>query len=93
MLKIDNGIPVPPLKGRRRTELGASISETLRALNPGQSVFFAGRDTHDASAWMSRARAESPQKRFTSRTEGEGVRIWRIDDAHKVKTRPSDLFR
>lgn len=92
MIKIDDDVPLPLPKGGR-PPLKGSLLATLRALNPGQSAWFAGRTSHDTSAWMSSIRRERPERVFLSRKEGEGVRVWRVRDAYKTKVRPSDLFR
>lgn len=70
MLPIDKGIPIPPLVSESRT----GLSETLRKMEVGDSVFLSGREDTKLNIYYSRL----PDKQFTARKTLGGVRIWRI---------------
>lgn len=68
MIKIDKHIPLP-------TE-GDAISITLKIMEVGDS-FLLGNSTASKRTMMYRKINAVSDKRFVTRTEGDGIRVWR----------------
>lgn len=63
-VKIERGIPLPPR--------AAGISDALRAMKIGDSIFLAGKTSAVKGGYTARISGK-----FTARTMDGGVRIWR----------------
>lgn len=68
--EIETGIPLP-----RKEPKG--IAKVLRALEPGQSVFFPKESTMSLGSRISYVRMQLKPAKFVSRTVDGGVRVWR----------------
>ncbi len=51
------------------------ITQQLRNLKPKQSLFFTGTSV---KSMLTRVRGEFPNREYTTRREGDGVRVWRL---------------
>lgn len=71
-LKIEDGIPAPK-------PITRGLTDILRKLEIGQSVFVPGGRPETISSIVIQVRKGSSTKRFTSRTVDGGCRIWRIE--------------
>lgn len=69
-MEIEQGVPIPPVKN-----LG--ITQTLRSLKTGESVFIEGRKAAEMSGFVRNARLAG---KVTMRSMDGGVRIWKIKD-------------
>ena len=70
-LKIESGIEIPPPIYNR------GLSETLKSMEVGQSVFIEG-GTHSKTSSSTSFLRKRYGMRFTTRRQDNGVRIWRI---------------
>lgn len=68
MIKIDKHIPLP--------SEGDLITVTLKAMDVGDS-FLLGSITASKKTMMYRKINAVSDKRFVTRTEGDGIRVWR----------------
>ncbi len=64
-VKIERGIPLPPARG-------SGITDALRAMKIGESIFLAGKNSSYKGAYTARVSGK-----FTARTVDGGDRIWR----------------
>ena len=80
---IEHGVPIPERHGNCDSD---SLAGTMRRMKAGDSIFFLPppgktilqqRGHVYASARIIRIREKSPAK-FTIKTEGEGIRVWRV---------------
>lgn len=80
MIKIEKGIPIPPIKKRSQYRGGQGETEftkTLREMEMGDS-FLITLEKSTISAAFSRIRKET-ERNFTMRDQGDGIyRVWRI---------------
>jgi predicted solute-binding protein len=68
MLKIEKNVPVP---------LGAKVIRTaLSSMSAGDSFLVAAATENERS--MIHREMKAHRYAFTSRTEGEGMRVWRL---------------
>lgn len=71
---IEKNIPMPKT---HRGPGNAKYTE-FREMEVGDSVFFEGQTVSGRAATAARVYGSRSMKRFSSRTEEGGVRIWRI---------------
>ncbi len=72
---IENNVPIPRMN--RGPKSGLAMGAVLRALEVSQSVLI-GDSTHkDVGARVSYI-ARTMGRKFTTRKEGGGVRVWRV---------------
>lgn len=69
-LKIEKGIPIPP---RRKS----GMTEVLRALEVGDSVLL--MTTYSSVGGIVYLARAGTEKKFVTRTEGDGIRVWRTE--------------
>jgi hypothetical protein len=74
-MKPERGVPAPVGRGNK-----GEAWTVLRKLQPGESVLIPGKTTAHTSRWIWRLRKLWPAKRYASRCEGTGVRVWRLSD-------------
>jgi hypothetical protein len=70
--KIEKGIPIPP-DPRGRTE---GSKYPFLQMEVGDSVYLPGKKS--VGSILKYARSKKPELRFTTRTDGQGIRVWRI---------------
>lgn len=75
-MQIDTDIPIPSRAVAIRGVAWAT-EQTLLNLRVGDSVHVPGKDSIWASRRTHRARKDWPTLRFVTRTDKDGVRIWR----------------
>lgn len=78
MVKIDKGIPLPPRRrggGAGRT--GRAPIYPWREMEIGDSFFLPDIEPHLISSLAAGA-AQRTGRKFATRIEGDGVRVWRI---------------
>lgn len=84
-IRIEKGVPIPPQKGRPPG--GSPLRAALREMEIGDS-FAVGEEyvarTRNAISALKRA----SRRRFITRAEGDGIRVWRVEDATGPDTRP-----
>lgn len=74
-LPIDHGVPVPVKTGKAH-----EIMDTIRTLEPGDS-FFADETMFrimTVRVYISKYVHGEPGKKFATRSEPGGIRVWRI---------------
>jgi hypothetical protein len=71
--KIEDGVPLPEARGKNST-----FAACVRAMKPGQSVFFAGMTTIQVNAKTAYARQAIEGAKFVMRKVEGGTRMWRI---------------
>ena len=72
-MKIEKGVPIPDPAGQGHPLAG--LSQTLRTMQVGDSVFLSGHENTRLSIYYSRC----PDRTFTARKTLNGVRIWRTE--------------
>jgi retron-type reverse transcriptase len=87
MIKIETNVPIPPKKAGIHSR--DSIYEAVKQMRVGDSFYVEQLDEEDTHKIQSRYLTafkylrNHPAKdfnfKFTSRTEGNGVRFWRIE--------------
>lgn len=70
--------PLPGCGGPGRKKDPHSRAGRIRALKPGESVFFANYPQSRASALTFYVRKKFANRNFTTRLQKGGVRVWRI---------------
>jgi hypothetical protein len=75
-LQTSTAIPVP--MHVHGNEKHSALRLVLERLEPGESVYHDGMKLITAQSYCSRQGAYSG-KRFTVRTEGDGIRCWRLE--------------
>lgn len=73
--KIETGVPIPEGRGPGRPRHG--LTEALRQLKVGQSVFKKDGNASSLGGQMFLARAGT-SKKFVARNIKDGARVWRI---------------
>lgn len=71
--KIESGIPI----ASRKWAKSSIHEETLKKMNKGQSVYWNGGTSHEASNIFGRI-AKTLGMKVTLRKQNGGVRIWRV---------------
>lgn len=72
-MKIEKGIPIPDPMGQGSALSG--LTETLKTMQIGDSVFLSGHGHTKFGSYYSRF----PDRTFTARKTLNGVRIWRTE--------------
>jgi hypothetical protein len=72
-MKIEKKIPIPPLKK------GGEDYKIIAKMKIGDSVFFENNNLARGRRFVGCAWQSFRDKRFTTRTTNEGMRIWRIE--------------
>lgn len=72
-IEIESGIPLPPVVHPRKLQWTDFFSE----MKVGDSFFVDNIATNIMSSHMSRAK-KALKRKFTQRTVGKGVRVWRV---------------
>ena len=82
MFKIDKTIPFPKnAKGAYRSgpNGGRPAIYPWREMAPGDSVFFPMTTAARMSGTLGGWKKKNPGQRFTTRKEGDGLRVWRVE--------------
>ena len=73
MIEIQKGVPLP---ARKRGAHRGEITKALLSMDVGDSIFILKK----AGYWcVTYAKSVDPTRKFASRSEGEGRRIWRLE--------------
>ncbi len=85
-MKIDKGIPIPPITQGRRGNAKKGPAHAFRTMQPSDSVFFPGMKPKHGGGLLCRAKRackDLPPRKWTVRTiddgKVKGVRIWRVE--------------
>lgn len=70
-LKIDKGIPIPSFNT-------SHIQDALKKMEIGDSVFIQAKRTSISGSLQFFCKGSSYRDKFKTRTEKDGVRVWRI---------------
>jgi short-subunit dehydrogenase involved in D-alanine esterification of teichoic acids len=71
-LVIEKGVPIPEKKAA-----GCGVVVALKSMEVGDSVFICGKSTTQLGGGVAHVQRITG-RRFTSRKEADGCRIWRI---------------
>ena len=74
-MKVENNIPLPEEINYTKTAL-----EIIDILKPGESVWFKKPDSEKIrrAVFVTLYRKKISDKKFVTRTEGIGIRFWRV---------------
>ena len=77
-IKIEKGVPIPP-RGRGANKTG--LAHTLRTMETGDSFYYEtkSKSSESAMATVTATAARVHGKKFTTRKEGNGCRVWRVE--------------
>ena len=70
-MKIEKGIPLPPAKGGKKTEL----SETLAQMEPGDSILL---EVEKKAMQLKQTGSRRGYKMAFRKIDGQGWRVWRL---------------
>lgn len=73
MIKVDKGVPLPELQG-----WGKSPKYPWASMKVGDSFFVPGKAQNAVSSCVGGHMRRHPGEHYTTRKEGDGVRVWRI---------------
>lgn len=73
--KVEDNVPIPPPKTRET--LGKRLVRLLETLEPGQSILFPEIVGRNLSATQTKLKELHPDRSYTRRVEGTGMRVWR----------------
>ena len=72
-ITVDHHIPIPTNTGK-----GAHRKFPLPDMRPGDSIHIPRKDAINARSAIQYFKMRNPGVGFTTRTEGDGIRVWRI---------------